>query len=437
MEERMLYFDCSSGISGDMVLGALLDLGVEEQAFLRELDKLRLEGFHITIEETQKNGIRAKRVSVHVDGADEAEHEEYAHSHGHPHTGEHGEHIQFQGDVSHGHPHRTYADIRHMIEASDLSSDVKALSLRIFGRVAKAEAKVHGRPVDEVHFHEVGAVDSIVDIVGCAVLFSMLRPQVVMASTIHEGHGYVRCQHGRLSVPVPATLEIFADAQVPFAQIDIEGELVTPTGAAIIAELASAFGNMPPMRVTRVGWGAGTKTFAIPNVLKIYDGYAAFAQTGDDVPMGNFPDSPDAPRKTDTDEIVVMETNLDDCTGEMLGRAMDVLLAAGALDVFFTPIWMKKNRPAYRLTVLARPTDERKLADLIFIHTTTIGIRKRYETRSILPRETVEIPTRDGVLRGKKVSLGETERVYPEYESAVRLSEQSGRSLWEIYRSCE
>lgn len=421
-EQRILYFDCASGISGDMTLGALLDLGVDEQAFLRELGKLHLEGFHIIIEETQKNGIRAKHVNVCVDDG------------GHPCDGAAGH--THDARHTHAHPHRTFADIRQMIEESDLPSEVQELSLRIFRRVAEAEAKVHGRPADEVHFHEVGAVDSIVDIVGCAVLIHMLRPQAVLASTVHEGHGYVRCQHGLLSVPVPATSEIFAKAHVPFAQIDIEGELVTPTGAAIIAELSSSFGKLPPMRVRKIGWGAGTKNLPIPNVLKVYDGYVQMPDEKSDRPAIRENVFPDA-EGMGSDEISVLETNLDDCTGEMLGRAMEVLLAAGALDVFYTPVFMKKNRPAYRLTVLAKPEQERELERLIFFHTTTIGIRKRRETRTILKREAVTLNIHGGELKGKKVYLDNTARVYPEYESAVELAKQSGRSLWEIYRSYE
>lgn len=454
MARKILYFDCASGISGDMTLGALLDLGEDEQQFLRELEKLHLEGYHIAIEETEKNGIRAKHVTVCVDGVPEISENvslhEYGHIHGEVHTHEHG-HMHGETDThdeghmhgevhthehshthDHAHPHRNFADIRQIIGQSGLNENVKDLALRIFGRVAAAEAKVHGKSIEEVHFHEVGAVDSIIDIVGCAILIDMIKPDAVCASVLHEGNGFVRCQHGLLSVPVPATSEVLAAAGAPLMQIDIEGELVTPTGAAIIAELAETFGTMPQMRIEKIGWGAGTKNLPIPNVLRVYAG-TGFEPTSAAEKGGS--------RGFDTpymqDEIMVLEANLDDCTGEMLGAAMETLLAAGALDVFYTPVFMKKNRPAYRLTVLAKPQDRAHMERLIFRHTTTIGIRRRIEARSILKREQVRVNTPCGEMDAKRVYLGEEERVYPEYESAVKLAAENGKALWEIYRSYE
>lgn len=397
--QKILYFDCASGISGDMTLGALLDLGADEGQFLKELKKLHLPGYEIKIEEVQKNGIRARQVHVLTEEED-----------GHPHGGHH-------------HIHRTYADIRRIITESGLSDEVKDLALRIFERVAQAEAKVHMRPVDEVHFHEVGAVDSIVDIAGCAILITMLAPQHIYASTVRDGHGFVQCQHGLLPVPVPAVSEILTAAGVRMCQSDVEGELVTPTGAAILAELAEQFGAMPEMRLSAVGWGAGMKDLPIPNVLKVYEGYA-----------GEREDAPDG-TLAGQDEVVVLESTLDDCSGELLGYAMEQLLKAGALDVSYTPVFMKKNRPAYRLMVLAKPGEEEKLERLIFRHTTTIGIRRRTETRSVLRRETVTVPTPYGALTAKKVVVEGRARFYPEYESAVQTAQQSGKSLWEIYKS--
>ena len=472
LARKILYFDCASGISGDMTLGALLDLGTDEQQFLRELEKLHLEGYHIAIEETEKNGIRAKHVTVCVDGVPEISENvslhEYGHMHSEVHTHEHGhmhgetdthddghmhgqihthdeghihgevhthEHGHMHGEAhthEHMHPHRNFADIRRIIGQSGLNENVKDLALRIFGRVAAAEAKVHGKSIEEVHFHEVGAVDSIIDIVGCAILIDMIKPDAVCASVLHEGNGFVRCQHGLLSVPVPATSEVLAAADAPLMQIDIEGELVTPTGAAIIAELAETFGTMPQMRIEKIGWGAGTKNLSIPNVLRVYAG-TDFEPTSAAEKGGS--------RGFDTpymqDEIMVLEANLDDCTGEMLGAAMETLLAAGALDVFYTPVFMKKNRPAYRLTVLAKPQDRAHMERLIFRHTTTIGIRRRIEARSILKREQVRVNTPCGEMDAKRVYLGEEERVYPEYESAVKLAAENGKALWEIYRSYE
>lgn len=599
-EKRILYFDCASGISGDMVLGALLDLGADEGILRRELAKLCIDGLELVSEETQKNGIRAKHVHVLVHGeeAERArEHEhgaerepdtdhahtmEHDHTAGHVHGADHGQEAGHTHGDSHGHGHlhgahvhRNFADIRAMIEGSGLKPQVKELSLRIFGRVAAAEAKVHGKSVDEVHFHEVGAVDSIADIVGCAILIDQLKPREIYASILHEGHGTIQCQHGLLSVPVPATSEILASAGVRLQQIDVEGELVTPTGAAIITELAKGFGVMPPMRLACVGWGAGTKDFSIPNVLKVYEGYAPeepwshtapeglepgrivrsggagggkspeegeqapgtadiprfkrqaqpgnmplhkpaglgedglkkkfkrvvsepmeelgeeryrelalfahrdqrikqrgtaqeaeailalFGENQEDGEAGvedagegcrsevqekgvaavqeGYPAGENAPGKDERlhDEVTVLETSLDDCTGEQLGYAMQVLMEAGALDAYYTPVYMKKNRPAWHLTVLARPEDADRLERLIFKHTTTIGIRRHTEQRSILKRAKKEIATPYGRLEVKEISLGEKTRLYPEYESAVKLAKEGDVSLWEIYGNME
>lgn len=424
--QRILYFDCASGISGDMTLGALLDLGLEEKEFLRQLDLLKVDGYRIEISETQKNGIRAKHVEVILEEGDACDphHAKYQDHHVHHHD-HHQDHHEAHHGADHGHSYRSFADIRRIIEESALDSEVKDLSLRIFRRVAKAEAKVHGKPVDEVHFHEVGAVDSIVDVVGCAILIHMLSPDAVYASVVHEGTGYVRCQHGLLGVPVPATSEIFAGSGAILSQIDVEGELVTPTGAAIITELAEKFGAMPPMKIEKTGWGAGTKDLPIPNILKVF--------------MGKAPNGREKTEKENTtvrtDEILILETNLDDCTGEMMGYALDKLMTAGALDVSYQPVFMKKNRPSYRLTVLARPEDEGKMEEIMFRCTTTIGIRKHKEQRSILKRESVQAETSGGKCSGKRVNVGEEMRVYPEYEDAVRLAEEKNVSLWEIYRS--
>ncbi|MDO5540127.1 MAG: nickel pincer cofactor biosynthesis protein LarC [Eubacteriales bacterium] len=420
----LLYFDCASGISGDMTLGALLDLGLDEKEFLKQLDMLNLDGYRVEISEVEKNGIRAKHVDVIVEGEDNHETgHHYEHIHGHEEHHETDHHDENARDVHiHSHPHRNFADIRKIIEESALHEEVKEMALRIFGRVAAAEAKVHGKTVDEVHFHEVGAVDSIVDVAGCAILIHMLKPAGVYSSVVHEGYGYIRCQHGLLSVPVPATSEIFAASDAVLKQIDVEGELVTPTGAAIISELAESFGTMPQMKLKKTGWGAGTKDLPVPNVLKVYWGET---------------EEKEDPAKSciQTDEIMVLETNLDDCTGEMLGYAMEKILEAGALDVSYDPVFMKKNRPAYRMTVLSRPEDSEKMEKLMFQCTTTIGIRKHREERSILKRESVWKKTSWGACKGKQVMVGRENRVYPEYEDAVKLAEANDVSLWEIYRS--
>lgn len=415
-QKNILYFDCSAGISGDMTLGALLDLGADREEFLKELQKLPLEGYRIETEMTERNFIRARQVKVILEEEEKGHSHEHGHEHScdveHTHTHDH-EHAHTH---SHDHIHRSFRDIREMIRESGLSEEVKDLALRIFSRVARAEARVHGKPVDEVQFHEVGAVDSIVDIVGCAILISQIRPDHVYASVVQDGHGFVHCQHGLLSVPVPAVSEIFAEAGVTMRQIDVDTELVTPTGAAIIAELTEGFGPMPEMKLLKTGWGAGTKRLSIPNVLKIYQGTGQGRET-----------------EHTEDQVLVLETNLDDCTGEMLGFAMEELMKEGALDVFYTPIYMKKNRPAWKLTVLARPEAERRMEQLIFSHTTTIGIRKRLEKRRILKRKQVSCRTAFGEMEGKQVVLPDGQkRIYLEYESAVKLALENQVPLWEI-----
>ena len=419
MREKILYFDCSAGISGDMTLGALIDLGADKNAFLTELEKLHLEGYEIAFETTQRNAITATHVNVILTGQEQAHDHthihEHIHDHGHTHEHDHEHHSH---DHERGHFHRSFRDIRQMIQNSELSKEVKDLSLRIFTRVARAEAKVHHKDVEEVQFHEVGAVDSIVDIVGSAILITMLKPDRICASVVQDGHGFVHCQHGMLSVPVPAVCEIFAESDALIRQIDVDTELVTPTGAAIISELADSFGTMPVMTIDKIGWGAGTKILKIPNLLKVTLGYQ-------EIVSDNY---------TEQDEIMVLETNLDDCTGEMLGAAMEILMENGALDAFYTPIFMKKNRPAWCLTVLARPEDTEKMERLIFLHTTTIGIRRHLDQRRILKREKAVVPTAYGELQVKRVVLEDGYRDYPEYESAKKLAVETGKPLWEILK---
>ncbi len=425
MREKILYFDCSAGISGDMTLGALIDLGADKKVFLTELEKLHLKGYEIAFETTQRNAITATHVNVILTGQDQTHDHthihEHIHDHGHTHEHDH-EHThghEHSHDHEHGHFHRSFRDIRQMIQNSELSKEVKDLSLRIFTRVARAEAKVHHKDMEEVQFHEVGAVDSIVDIVGSAILITMLKPDRICASVVQDGHGFVHCQHGMLSVPVPAVCEIFAESDALIRQIDVDTELVTPTGAAIISELADSFGTMPVMTIDKMGWGAGTKILKIPNLLKVTLGYQ---ETVSD----NY---------TEQDEIMVLETNLDDCTGEMLGAAMEILMENGALDAFYTPIFMKKNRPAWCLTVLARPEDTEKMERLIFLHTTTIGIRRHLDQRRILKRKKAVVPTAYGELQVKRVALEDGYRDYPEYESAKKLAVETGKPLWEILKN--
>ena len=397
---KTLYFDCSSGISGNMTLGALLEIVGDENYLLEELKKLNVDGYKIEISKQVKNGITGTYVDVIL----EHEHHHQDHEHTHVHEHEHEHH--------HHHEHRNLYDVNNIIDNSSLDENTKALAKRIFLRVAKAESKVHNKPLDEVHFHEVGAIDSIVDIVGTAILINKINPDKVIASVVNDGYGFIECAHGTMAVPVPATSEIFAASNVKFRQIDIDTELVTPTGAAIIAELAEDFTTLPAMVTEKIGWGTGSKDLKIPNVLKVYYGEI----------------------QEENQNFVVMETNVDDCSGEILGYTSEKLFANGALDVFYTPIFMKKNRPAYRLSVACRKEDMFKLQNIIFKETTTIGIRYRFESRTELGREFVEIDTKYGKIRAKKVTNNSETYVYPEYESMKKIAEENNIPLKELYK---
>ena len=390
-----LYFDCSSGISGNMVLGALLEIVGDENYLLQELKKLNINGYKLQISKKEKNGITGTYVEVVVDGKDE-----YGHIH---HLEEH-EH--------HHHEHRNLKDVNEIIDNSSLKEEVKDLAKRIFLRLAKAESKVHNKSLEEVHFHEVGAIDSIIDIVGTAILINKINPDKIISSIVNDGYGFIECAHGTMSVPVPATSEIFAESAVKFRQIDIDTELVTPTGAAIISELAEEFINLPIMETEKIGWGAGYKELKIPNILKVYYGKM----------------------EKQNEEFVVMETNIDDASGEILGYTQELLFKNGALDVFYTPIFMKKNRPAYRLTVMCKKEDIYKLQNIIFKETTTIGIRYRFEYRTKLEREMVEHNTKYGKIKAKKVINNGDTYIYPEYESIKKLAEKNNIPLKELYK---
>ena len=390
---KTLYFDCSSGISGNMTLGALLEIIGDEKYLLEEIKKLNIDGYKIEISKKVKNGITGIYVDVIL------EHEHHHHDHNHD-------------EHQHHHEHRNLNDVNTIIDNSSLEDKTKELAKRIFLRVAKAESKVHNKPLEEVHFHEVGAIDSIIDIVGTAILINKINPDKIISSIVNDGYGFIECAHGMMSVPVPATSEIFTDSGVKFRQIEIDTELVTPTGAAIIAELATEFVPLPTMTIKKIGWGAGSKDLKIPNVLKVYYGEMENQE-------GN---------------IVVMETNIDDCGGEILGYTEELLFQNGALDVFFTPIFMKKNRPAYRLTVSCKKENMKKLQNIIFKETTTIGIRYRYENRTELERESIELDTKFGKIKAKKVKNQDETYIYPEYESIKELAIKNDIPLKNLYK---
>ena len=394
---KVLYFDCFSGISGDMALAALLDLEPTNFDCLMEgLLSLGLEDWELRAERRDKNGINANYIKV-------ALHEE-------PH--------------GRSHEHRNYADIEALIEHSEIAGGAKELSKNIFRRLTAAEAKIHGVGFDEVHFHEVGAVDSIIDIVGTAILLDLFAEkhevEAIYASPVSDGHGFVECRHGKIPVPVPATVEIFREENVKIRQLDIPKELTTPTGAAIIAEIAWGFGPMPELAVEKTGYGAGTRDLEIPNVLRV--------MLGD---MGDMRDMEDDA----SDKITVIETNIDDCSPEILAYTMERLFSEGAKDVFFTPIQMKKNRPATKLTLLCDAKSAERLAGIVFSETTAIGVRLREEKRICLAREAGSVNTAFGELKVKVVGFGGERKLVPEYEHAKKLAVAAGVPLFKVYES--
>lgn len=383
---KTLYFDCFSGISGDMVLGAFLDLGIEETYLKAELAKLHLDHYELFAEKTSKKGISGTHCHVQVEE----------------------EHV-----------HRHFSDIRRMIEESDLDESVKHTAVAIFRRVAKAEASVHGVEVDHVHFHEVGALDSILDIVGAAICFHKLAPEKVLVSGINTGSGWVKCAHGRIPVPAPATVEIMSKTRIPMYSKYIEEEAATPTGVAIAAELAEYAPEMPEIRVEKVAYGFGTKEFPVLNGLRLVYGETADKRTEADDPRP---------------KVLILETNIDDMTGESAGYVMERLFEAGAKDVFYTPIYMKKNRPAMMLTVICAPEDEAKMSDIIFRETTTIGIRKRIESRICMERHIRTVSTPYGEVRVKVCEYGEVHKETFEYEDVTKIAKNTNKPHLDVIR---
>ena len=390
---KILYFDCSSGISGNMTLGALLEIIDDKEYLIKEIEKLNISGYKIEISKKTKNGITGTYVDVILE-------ENHHHDHENKETYEH------------HHEHRNINDVFKIIDDSNIDNESKKLSKKIFMKVAKAESKVHNKPIEEVHFHEVGAIDSIIDIVGTSLLINKIKPDKIISSIVNDGYGFINCAHGLMSVPVPATSEIFSDSNVKFRQIDVDTELVTPTGAAIISELAQEFCTMPAIEVKKIGWGAGFKELKIPNILKVY--------------YGEMQD--------DKEELVLMETNIDDSNAEILGYTMEKLLENEALDVFYTPIYMKKNRPTYMLSVLCKKQNMEKLQKIIFRETTTIGIRYNVVQRSELERRLEEVDTKYGKMKIKKVINDDEEYIYPEYESIKMLAIKNNIPLKELYK---
>lgn len=379
---RLAYLHCATGISGDMTLGALLDAGVDEAQVRAAIASLQLPGVELTVEQIVKGGFRAKHIKVQ-----------------HPEQ----------------HAHRHYGDIEQIVNsAGGLSPSQKSLALKMFRAVAEAEAHVHGSTVEQIHFHEVGAIDSIVDIVGVAVGFDLLKADQVICSPIPTGRGHVRIAHGVCPVPAPGTAELLKG--IPLVDVPIEAELTTPTGAAIVKTLASRFGPLPPMTIDRIGYGAGTMDFPErANVLRLFVG------------------TPTA--SGDTDQVCLLETNLDDIASEVIGYACEKLFAAGALDVYTTCIQMKKERPGVLLSVIAHPADADALEAILFTETGTFGIRRQLIDRSKRQRRAHSVPTPWGPLQGKLGwRRGEPAIFTPEFEDCARIARNHGIPLRVVYQ---
>lgn len=393
---RIAYLDCFAGISGDMTLGALVDAGLDFDLLKRDLEGLAIKEYEISQEKVVKNGITGTKVHV---------------------------------VAQEGHVHRHLRHIQEIIEKSTLAEEVKEKSIAIFTRLAEAEAKVHGTTIDHVHFHEVGAVDAIVDIVGAVIGFWRLGIEKVYASSVHTGTGFVKAAHGLMPVPAPATLELLQG--VPVYTQDIRTELVTPTGAAILTTYCQDYGPMPEFKVKRVGYGAGEKNLEIPNMLRLTIGEA---ESSEDQMESSSQRSWVKESGVREGQALTLETNIDDMNPEFYDYLLDKLLKAGAMDVFLQNIQMKKNRPATMLTVQIAPEKLEAVAHILFKETTSIGLRVYPITKYMLPYEIRNVETEFGTARVKVAFLeGEITTISPEYEDCRKLAQESGLALKNVY----
>jgi pyridinium-3,5-bisthiocarboxylic acid mononucleotide nickel chelatase len=378
---KTLYFDCPSGASGDMLLGALLDLGVPYEVVRKELDALGLDGWDLFVEEVRRSGIRASKANVIVEPSD---------------------------------ARRPYKEIATALERAPLAEAVSARALRTFASLARAEARVHGLDRDEVHFHEVGSLDAIIDVVGVSAALEHLGPERIVTSALAVGTGTVHGSHGMLPVPTPAVLELLAGTGAVIEQRGT-GELLTPTGAALLASNSDAFGSVPAMTIEATGYGAGTRDLEVPNVVRALWGESTGA--------------------SGSDEVVAIECNLDDMSPELFPHVIETLLVAGAQDAWVTPIVMKKGRPAFTLSVLARVDERDHLIGILFEETSTLGLRIIPAQKVALEREWAEVDINGARVR-VKIGLrgGRVVTASPEYEDAVEAARATGLSLKEIYR---
>ncbi|MHB9942352.1 TIGR00299 family protein [Clostridium sporogenes] len=418
---RILYYDCFSGISGDMNLGALIDLGVDKEYLLKELAKLNInDEFEIKINKDARKGISGTKVDVILKNSYEHNHDhEYSHECGHGHGHEHN-HNHEHGHNHNHHHHRNLININKIIDNSELNNDVKKISKDIFLEVAKAEGKVHNKPLEEVHFHEVGATDSIVDIVGAAICLDYLKVDKVLCSKVQVGSGFVKCAHGTMPVPAPATAEILKDIPMVSSE-EIPFEATTPTGAAIVASTVYKFTQNKNFHIEKVGYGIGGKDLSdIPNVLRIFLAENK-EQEGNDI---------------EQEEAVILECNIDDMNSEIYEYVINKLLYEGASDAYITPIIMKKTRPAAKLTVLCENKLENIMKEIMFKETTTLGIRKYSVEKSMLKRKVEKVNTIYGEVSVKKSYLkDQVLNSKPEYEDCKKIALENNISIKEVYEA--
>lgn len=437
--DKKLYLDCGSGISGDMFVAAMIDLGADPDALEKALDSLPADGFFVEISRVKKAGIDCCNFHVHLDDDcenhdhdmdylygnltlaagsgcschEESDREEHhCHCHEEGHDGE-AHHCCRQGK-DHHHTHRGLAEILPMIDACDMTETAKALARKIFRIIGEAEAKAHDLPLDKVHFHEVGALDSIVDVVAAAVTFDSLHIKEVIVPKLTEGTGTVRCRHGVMPVPVPATVNIVSAYKIPMELTGAKGEYVTPTGAAIAAAISTSHQLPPSFVIKKAGLGAGKRAYTDRSGI-----LRAFLIQGEE--------------NEGRDKVVKLETDIDDCSGEVLGYVMKKLFKAGAKDVHYAPVFMKKNRPAWELTVICGEDKAEELEQIIFTETTTIGIREYPLMRSILNREEKEVETVYGKAAVKQVTFGDMTRAYPEYDTVKKLAKKNKVPFMDVF----
>ncbi|MDD3429803.1 MAG: nickel pincer cofactor biosynthesis protein LarC [Oscillospiraceae bacterium] len=413
---KILYLDCGMGAAGDMLMSAMAQLLPDPQAFVEKMNHLHLAGTTFNLLKVQQCGIQGVRIEVKIQGQEEISEDvtaEQLHHHfqEEPHTHEHIHEHAHTTDVAHTHTHNTLDTVQRQIKSLELSEKVKENACAVYTLLAQAEAAVHNTAVGEVHFHEVGTLDAIADVVGCCVAMEMLSPDEVVASAVHVGSGYVRCAHGVLPVPAPATAQLLTG--IPIYGGTIQAELCTPTGAALLKYFVTRFAVMPPMQVNQIGYGMGKKQFETLNCVRSFLGTT----------------------QNEAEAIAELTCNLDDMTGEAVGAAMQLLLSKGALDVFFTPIQMKKNRPAVMLTVLCQPQQRFVFEQLLLIHTTTLGVRSHLCQRHVLQRSFVAVQTPYGTINVKVAQGDGVKKLKPEYEEVTAASAAHQVSFDTVYQS--